>query len=129
MAHEKANLVCDDMCFVEGIPKSNFAVLTGTLEGTGSSSVTGTVNFPDGFTKDNCVLIGLMLKPSIVSNWMTGSVFNSGNSFGSLPARVVMDDTGLQIDARNIMITDGTNPSLVNIPNNFNYKIVLMKVS
>lgn len=122
--------ICENKCLKPVISRDgDLAVIEGTLEGTGTSSLTDTIAFPKGFTKDNCVLIGFEMKAASAVNWMSGSLFNSGNSFGSLPFRVIMKEAEIQIEAKNIVINNETNPTHVNVSNNVDYKMVLLKVN
>lgn len=93
-----------------------FAVLTGniTLEASGGSV---SVNYPSGFTKDNCVVIAC------------GITYNSGGwrAFGTVQAAV---STGARLNPSNITV--GCYPIQGNTSGptgTFNYKLVLMKIS
>lgn len=95
--------------------KGDFAVLTGdiTLESTGGSA---NVNYPEGFTKDNCVIIAC------------GIIYNSGGyrAFGTVQASV---STGARLNTNSITVGCYPVQSNTGSPTGtFNYKLVLMKV-
>lgn len=100
----------------EFITKDNIAVLTGsiTLESSGGST---NVNYPTGFTKDNCIVIAC------------GITYNSAGyrAFGTVQASV---STGARLNPSSITV--GCYPIQGNTSGPtgaFNYKLVLMKIS
>lgn len=110
--------------------QSNITTITDTLQGSGSSTITKQINYPSGYNQNNCVVLGYLFKNSSQSNWMTGSTFNSGNSFGSMPIRIQLNSGNITVEGRNIML----NANTVILPDissstSFNIKIVLMKIS
>lgn len=61
MAHEKAYLVCENMCMVEGISKEDFKVIHGSfLIPTTETSIiyNKTIDYPEGFDIDNSFVVG-----------------------------------------------------------------------
>lgn len=119
MAHSKVFVVCEDMCMEEGMTKeqientiNKFAVLTGTIKGTGGGSVD--VDYPSGFTKDNCIVIGQMI------NNFGGSSFVSGAGYSSSINPIVRlknDKVGITIN------TDSTSEIT------YGYRVMLMKIN
>lgn len=132
MAHDKANLICENMCMVEGVTKeeydskvgdcklkSDFAVLTGSMTVEPSSSEVVDIDYPTGFNKDNCVVISTMTT--------TGAAYM--NDIYIYPyGAMVGSENGLRVNL-------GINKVQISIDSNasknmtFNYKVVLMKVS
>lgn len=109
--------------------KGDFAVVTGTMEATDTSTIIGQAPYPTGYNKDNCIIVGYSLKRSDADNWMMGSNFDSGNTFGSIPLKIQLIGGGLSISGKNITIINGDSPDIYEITNNIDYKIVLMKIS
>lgn len=92
-------------------PNSDFAVLTGTHPGT---SISSTVAYPTGFTKDNCVVISYSNK-------------YSGNTKYTTPAATPEYNLEfLQMDTNNIQIWSSY---AFTHQTSFDYIIVLMKIS
>lgn len=90
---------------------NKFAVLTGTITGTGGGSVD--VNYPSGFTKDNCIVIGQMI------NNFGGSSFVSGAGYSSSINPVVR----LKNDKIGITINADSTSSVA-----YGYRIMLMRI-
>lgn len=100
----------------EFITNDNIAVLTGsiTLESTGGSA---NVNYPTGFTKDNCIVLAC------------GITYNSAGyrAFGTVQASV---STGARLNSSSITVGCYPVQSDTGSPTGtFNYKLVLMKIS
>lgn len=115
-------------------PKSDFAVLTGSVTGTGSASLQKDISYPTGFNNTNCVVISTMLHNRSNANgtWGYGSVFDSSSYVrGSLPCSVSINDTNIKLDIKNILIQNGQYPTISDFSSSvtFDYKIVLMKIS
>lgn len=109
--------------------ESNIFVLSGTA--SFNSSGIATINYPSGFTKNNCVVVSFMTQ-GIGANksWSTGSVFDSGNTInGSVPKAIRLTDSTIVISIANIGITNGVAPTVSTSYPNMSYKIVLLKVS
>lgn len=121
MAHEKANLICDDMCLVEGLPKEDIAVLTGQITlnvGTTGSYVE--LDYPEGFNKNNSIVISQMIKLGSVADYMSGVFESSG---GIVKFYTKLTST---IDV-NCYLPTTIPTELGNL--NYYYKIALMKIS
>ncbi len=116
------------------IPKSNVAVLTGTLTGTGADSLETEISFPAGFDNTNSVVISSMLHLSTnnTGQYGEGATFDSTSYLrGGLPMVVALYNSGIKIKAKNIGLLDGRTASVSTIPTttSFDYKIVLMKIA
>lgn len=108
------------------VTQANITVLTGVLE-SGQATITP---FPTGFTPNNSIIISIMTQNPDNTNWAIGSTFDSASYVsGSLPIRAYMQTNGIVIQAKNINLTNGQDAYVGTVPKNFNYKIVLMKVS
>lgn len=146
MAHEKVNVICENMCFEEGMTKEqitqglagksntdhnhddrykligDFAILTGSTEVAKSSTGTVTLNYPAGFTADNCVAISCGIKV----------VNNKGYNYEGIYTDA--DDLLANSYRRRLNLTNGNVVFVIYNPNTdqamtVNYKIVLMKIS
>ena len=106
--------------------KGDFAVVTGeiTMENATGKVI---VNYPDGFNKDNTVVISYGQTginsggPLDAINFGFG-VHSLDYMSGSLPRNVALTSTNIEISIRNPL--DDTAGSRT-----YNYKIVLMKIS
>lgn len=108
--------------------KSNIAVITGTASfDTNGNAI---VNYPDGFTKNNCVVISFMTEGlGTAKTLATGSVFDSSNVIvGSIPKYIALGDSNIIININNIAIINGSSPTVGSTYPDMNYKIVLMKI-
>lgn len=103
---------------------NDFVVVTGSA--TLSDGVaTGTVSYPTGFTKSNCVVISFMANNTNNSNWGYGYLETSvGYSQGAIGHSISLRDNDIKVDINNP--TDGAHTSGTA---SYNYKIVLMKIS
>ena len=81
-----------------------------------------------GLNKENCTILNCLFKPETKTDWKMGSTFNSSNAFGSLPFDITLSDNEITIRIKNIVINDGTNPSIIPLTLNYDYKIILMKI-
>lgn len=107
--------------------QANIAVVTGIIEmPEKSNSVLGgttEINYPEGFTKDNSVIISLMSHNSVYKDyWSTPSINNSNS--------MILGNGNLRASLRSEFIK--VYADKVNIEENrkdITFKIVLMKVS
>lgn len=112
------------------IYKDNFAILTGTITGDGTESSSDTTNYPEGFSKDNCVVLTANMQRSAKNSKSYGTTFDSASYVaGSLPLRVSLSSDNILIEFRNINlreegVTIPTTPTSVS----YTYTIVLMKI-
>lgn len=110
--------------------KGDFVVLTGTLNADNST----TISYPAGFNADNTAILNVAFHyKSDSSKWGMGSIFNSSSYvLGELPYRLTLGNDNINLQIRNIIVT-GTNGdatvSVFPITSNFQYRIVLMKIS
>lgn len=114
--------------------QANIAVLTGSMTGTGSQSLTKDIAFPTGYNNTNSVVLSAMFQNSNTANgtWGTGTTNDSASYVrGSLAGGVYINNSGVHIDLKNILLLDGEYPTIPTFASTvtFNYKIVLLKVS
>lgn len=109
--------------------KGDFVVLTGILNADNPT----TISYPSGFNADNTAILNVAFHyKSDVSKWGMGSIFNSSSYvLGEVPYRLTLGNN-ISLQIRNITIT-GTNGdatvSVFPMTSNFQYRIVLMKIS
>lgn len=116
----------------------DFAVLTGSVSSAGSPTgdiqyAEGTLNYPTGFNKDNCVVISFGVE---AVNTVTG--YNYSGSLGRIDISNTTYLTGDSVDvlrrsnARSInLATSAIAIRIMNVASSsttFKYKIVLMKI-
>lgn len=104
--------------------QGDFAVVSGSI---GESDVT--VAYPEGFTKDNCVVLSAMMKmTNDTSSYGYGSVFNSTIFVnGTTPIAVSLTTNNILISAKKILLSSEAI-DYGSLETEMNYKIVLMKV-
>lgn len=138
MAHEKAYLVCEDMCLEEGMTKeeinkklqyytlrSNFAIFQGNILMENGQGTSNEIDLPTGFTSDNCIVLSAMFH----GNTDTATKFSYGylessNSYvaGAIGHCITLTNSNkLKITIQNPMSSTSGNRI-------FEYKIVLMKL-
>lgn len=114
--------------------QSNIAVITGSISGSGAEEATKTISYPNGYNKDNCVVIACMINNAKNSGgtYSCGAVY-SALSFttGAISNRVSLGTSNITLGIKNIVLSNGSAPTIstLNSDNVFNYKIVLMKIS
>lgn len=104
-------------------------------DGIGSNADNSTtISYPAGFNADNTAILNVAFHyKSDSSKWGMGSIFNSSSYvLGELPYRLTLGNDNINLQIRNIIVT-GTNGdatvSVYPITSNFQYRIVLMKIS
>ena len=114
--------------------KDNFAILTGTIPAnTGADSYSiKEINYPSGYTKDNCVVVASQFNNSNTNNiYSSGTIMSVGSyTIGGVPATISLREDDIQIRISNSYIVPG-EPSAVYVQQikvPFAYKIVLMKI-
>lgn len=109
------------------IYKEELAVVSGTiLANTGTTSV----NYPDGFNNENCVVIGYNMKRYNNGRRGTGSVFDSSNYVsGAIPTAIILTESNITINIKNINISNEAYPYVATPNGDFEIKIILMKLS
>lgn len=110
------------------VTNDRFAVLTGTITMPEANSeiLNGTISFPfpNGFTKDNCIITGLMSRvPDMYSRWATtGCRDSSARSIGNYNLRAIFwENNTIRVDTSKA--TDEQASWQVEV------KVVLMKIS
>lgn len=110
---------------------ANVAVLTGTITADGTETISKTMNYPNGYTRDNCVVLTVNLQRTANLNKGYGLCFDSSSYVtGAIPARVVMNEKNIFLGIRNVLIINEGLPSVPNIASgtSFSYTIMLMKI-
>lgn len=106
--------------------QANIAIVKGTITANTGSK---TINYPDGYNKDNCVVIASMFNNSIKENYGTGSTFDTSSYLnGNFATATVLSDNSIIVKAKLINISSGQYPATDDIAVDVNYKIVLMKI-
>lgn len=115
----------------EYITIDRFAIVSSSMVGNeNSESLTETVAFPEGFNNNNCVVISAMVEDASTNpgNSSTGTTFQLADfRKGALPCKVTLSKSGIQIEIRNISISNNVNPTILSAAGTFCYKIVLMR--
>lgn len=100
----------------------DFAIITGQL-----SNGSATISYPNGFNKDNCVVISLHMKKTETNGWQTGTTLDASSySGGAMPVRISLKDN-IIIQTKNIQLTNGNASTVLDSTVTSNYKLVLMK--
>ena len=109
------------------IYKDDYVSLTGTIK-----NGQGTINYPQGFNKDNCIIISNMFKRVGVAEARGVSI---GTTFvpadgtsGSLPNSIELQSSGIVIKLKYIYLSNGNTSTVSNVDYDIAYKIVLMKI-
>ena len=106
------------------IYKDDITVIYGKL-----SDGTATLNYPNGFNWDNCVVQSVMFRNINNNRWGCGSVFDSSNNItGSVPCKVLLNETNIAVKTKNIGLTNGANPAVNDVSVTLDVRIVLMKI-
>lgn len=109
--------------------KGDFVVLTGILNADNPT----TISYPSGFNADNTAILNVAFHyKSDSSKWGMGSIFNSSSYvLGEVPYRLTLGNN-ISLQIRNIIVTGTNGDATVGvfpITSNFQYRIVLMKIS
>ncbi len=116
----------------EVVYKDNFAIITGTITGDGTTNPSKTINYPIGFNRDNCIVLTVNFKRPTTIFKGYGSVFDSSSYVaGSIPAKVSLGETDIGINIRNINVADDGSIMVPNISASvsYEYTIILMKIN
>ena len=110
--------------------QANVTTITGNITGNNTEIATGTFSYPQGYTQNNCIIIGYVLKNNSKTDWKYGSTFDSGNVFGTMPLNISLNSSNISVNLRHISISNGSSPSVTTISSStiFNIKIMLMKI-
>lgn len=108
--------------------KDSFAIVSGKL-----SNGEATINYPEGFNKDNCVIISFSLDnanlDTDVRHWAYGNLFDSSSWVGgSIPYKIGMYSSNIKIETKRVIILNEEYPSVGESTVKHNYKLVLMKI-
>lgn len=106
--------------------QANIAIINGKL-----TNGEATINYPSGYTKDNCVMISFSFDNSSLSNrhWAYGNLFDSSSwAGGAIPYTISMNTSNITIETKRITLVDGTLPSVGDSNVAHNYKLILMKI-
>ncbi len=106
--------------------QANIAVVKGIITANTGSK---TINYPNGYNKDNCVVIASMFNNSIKENYGTGSTFDTSSYLnGNFATAIVLSDNSIIVKVKLINISSEQYPITDDIAVDVNYKIVLMKI-
>ena len=105
---------------------ANVAVLTGTMK-NGSA----TINYPNGYNKDNCIVISTMLKRVGVTStrgYSVGTTFlPADGTSGSISSKVELQTSSIILTGRHLYLSD-SGVTVMDVNYDIYYKIVLMKI-
>lgn len=105
--------------------EDNFAILTGTM-----SNGSATINYPESFNKDNCVVVSTMLKRVGVAStrgYATGTTFlPADGTAGSISSKVELQTSSIVLNGRHLYLSD-SGVVVMEVDYDIDYKIVLMK--
>lgn len=107
------------------------AIVSGSHTYTaGQTQKTIGVNYPTGFTKNNCVVIGVMIQKTGNDYWVTGSRMSSnGSASGAIINDVFLRESGIEITLRNTYLrTSDPYVQELDVPG-LSFKIILMKTN
>lgn len=113
--------------------KGNLAIVSGsyTTE-TGTSAQQIHLNYPTGFTKDNCIVASVMMRNATQNFWGTGSVMTLNSTVtGEVLDSVTLASEDITLYVRNLYVrayTSETNPQVseMDLPS-LDFKVVLFK--
>lgn len=103
--------------------QANISVLTGNFSLNSSTGYTADINYPDGYNKNNCVVIAFGL---VTQNDSNAKGYNFGGTYadsGDLLNNALSRDVSLRNSQIRIRVKSPGSSG------NYTYKIVLMKVS
>lgn len=102
---------------------NDFVVLTGLL-----NNGEATENYPNGFTKDNCVVISTMFSNTNNGRWGNGFIYDSSMLLnGTVPNSVKLRNDDILVETKYIGLTNNTYPTVLDITTPLAYKVILMK--
>lgn len=106
--------------------QANIAIISGKL-----TSGEATINYPSGYTKDNCVALSVSFDNDNLTDrrWAYSFVMDSSSYIGgSIPYKLSLGIDNISIETKNIQIRNNEYPYVDESKVDFNYKIVLMKI-
>ena len=105
---------------------ANIAVLTGTM-----SNGSATISYPNGYNKDNCVVISIMLKRVGVAStrgYSSGTTFlPADGTSGSISSKTELQTSSIILSGRHLYLSD-SGVTVMEVNYDIYYKIVLMKI-
>ena len=105
---------------------ANIAVLTGTM-----SNGSATISYPNGYNKDNCVVISTMLKRVGVAStrgYSSGTTFlPADGTSGSISSKTELQTSSIILSGRHLYLSD-SGVTVMKVNYDIYYKIVLMKI-
>ena len=126
---EKVFGICENKCLKEVYSKNDIAVLEGNFNVSGKSYGSTYAEFPEGFTRDNTIVLSLGLKSNTNNNTL-GFCFGIDNNSGNENNCNVSANVTLGLATG----TEYENKIDIGVYNNYSstrkytYKLVLMKV-
>lgn len=114
--------------------KDDYAVVTGSMEyEEGKTSEQVTVDYPTGYTKDNCIIVSIMVQHSGVQypTWSTGSVMTTNSTVtGAVPCSVTLAESTIRVYFNNVYLRKlSEDPGEVRFNDlpDIDFRIVLLK--
>lgn len=105
---------------------ANIAVLTGTM-----SNGSATISYPNGYNKDNCVVISTMLKRVGVAStrgYSSGTTFlPADGTSGSISSKTELQTSSIVLSGRHLYLSNN-GVTVMEVNYDIYYKIVLMKI-
>ncbi len=121
MGHNKVYGHCENFCNVEVVAKENFALITGSGTMEASVDYNFTIDYPTGFTKDNCVVMAFGVKVIEAKGFeFSGNYVDSGDILRNSYKRTI------SLANDNI---EGTIRNPNSSSKEVSYKIVLLKLT
>ena len=118
--------------------KGDFAVVSFSVFNNGDdTSKQVTLNYPTGFTKDNCVVLSVMMRNASLESepWGNGCVMTLNSTItGEILNSITLNEANITVYARNVYAraySEATTPQIqeITLPPQINGKLVLMKIS
>lgn len=118
MAHDRVNVVCENMCFEEGMTKEQILAKFNTLQtalneltskiqkvsgsATFDNSATATVeiNYPQGFGPENCIAFGGMTKGLHSAKWKNNVGITTGTSQIAINPIITFLDDKIRVEIK-----------------------------
>lgn len=105
--------------------KGDFAILTGTLNVSGDMVYLSGIQYPEGFTQNNCIVISAMLQTTSA----TPAIWYYDGGFSPRTLAVQLRTASISTQAQLFTYADGVITPESFAAGTYTYKIVLMKIS